>query len=503
MIFQEPMTSLNPIRTIGAQLAEVLTLHEGATRHQALAATHRMLDRVRIPDARRRMQQYPHELSGGMRQRAMIAMALQCRPLLLLADEPTTALDVTIQSQILALIDDLKRVTAMAVLFITHDLGIVAEIAERVVVMRGGEGVEQAPTQALFAAPHHPYTRTLVAAVPKLGSAHGPNQPAPAPPVLRVEHLVKRFPIRHGPFRQVTELVHAVEDVSFDVAPGETLGLVGESGCGKSTVGRTLLKLVQPTSGRISIAGRDVSALSPRAMRPVRRDIQMVFQDPYASLNPRLSALDLVTEPLLIHHPTMPASERWDRAESLLRRVGLDAAHLERFPHQFSGGQRQRLCIARALSLNPKVIVADEPVSALDATVQAQVIDLLRELQADHGMAFLFISHDMRAIERMCHRVAVMHLGQIVEIGPTPTILTNPHHPYTRRLLAAVPTRDPARRRPPAAPDDTEPPSPIRKLGHPPPIAPMTQVGPGHLVQTYSAAATISRSVSSISIPSR
>ena len=484
MIFQEPMTALNPIRTIGSQLSEVLTLHEGLSQAQVLAASRRMLDRVRIPDAARRMAQYPHELSGGMRQRAMIAMALQCRPMLLLADEPTTALDVTIQAGILALIEELKADTGMAVLFITHDLGIVAEMAARVVVMRDGAAVEQDTTAAVFAAPRHPYTRTLVAAVPKLGSGDGPAAPAAsASPVLQVDGLVKRFPIRRGPLRQVTAIVHAVEGVSFALGAGETLGLVGESGCGKSTVGRTLLKLLEPSAGRITIAGRDVTALPSRAMRPVRRDIQMVFQDPYASLNPRMSALDLVTEPLAIHQPGLSAAERWDRAAGLMRRVGLAADYLERYPHQFSGGQRQRLCIARALCLAPRVIVADEPVSALDATVQAQVIDLLRELQAELGIAYLFISHDMRAVERMSHRVAVMHLGQIVEIGPTGAVLRDPRHPYTRRLLAAVPTRDPARRRAPDTLDAAELPSPIRRVGDAPHRRPMVTVAPGHLVQ--------------------
>ncbi len=483
MIFQEPMTSLNPIRTIGSQLAEVLVLHEGATQAASVAASRRMLDRVRIPDAGRRMTQYPHELSGGMRQRVMIAMALQCRPQLLLADEPTTALDVTIQAQVLSLILELKRETGMAVLFITHDLGIVADMAEQVVVMRHGEIVEQAGASTLFAAPRHPYTRTLVAAVPKLGEGHGPANPVAGAPVLRVERLVKRFPIRHGVLQRVTEIVHAVEDVSFTLGAAETLGLVGESGCGKSTVGRALLKLVEPTSGRISIVGRDVSDLSPSEMRPVRRDIQMVFQDPYASLNPRLSTFDSVTEPLVIHEPGIPAAERWDRAAALLRRVGLGAEHLDRFPHQFSGGQRQRLCIARALCLGPKVIVADEPVSSLDASVQAQVIELMRELQGELGIAYLFISHDMRVVERMSHRVAVMYLGQIVEIGPTSAVLRDPRHPYTRRLLAAVPTRDPAQRREPAMLDATEVPSPIRRVGNAPATPPLVEVGPAHFVQ--------------------
>ncbi len=483
MIFQEPMTSLNPILTIGEQLAEVLMLHEGASRGEGLAAARRMLDRVRIPDAARRLRQYPHELSGGMRQRVMVGMALLCRPALLIADEPTTALDVTIQAQVLALIDELRREIGMAVLFITHDLGIVADIAERVVVMRDGAKVEEAGVVQLFAAPAQDYSRMLVGALPRLGEAAGPAPPAVAEPVLRVRNLVKRFPIRRGLLKSVVGNVHAVENVSFDVGAGETLALVGESGCGKSTTGRALMKLVEPSAGTVEIAGRDVTALSGRAMQPVRRDIQMIFQDPYASLNPRLSALDLITEPLVIHQPEIAEQERWDRAAGLLRRVGLDAEHLDRFPHQFSGGQRQRLCIARAQCLGPRIIVADEPVSALDASVQAQVIELMRELQAELGIAYLFISHDMGVVERMSHRVAVMYLGQIVEIGPTKTILRDPRHPYTRRLLAAVPRRDPANRRPPAARDDTEVPSPVRPVGDAPATPPLVEVAPLHFVQ--------------------
>ena len=485
MIFQEPMTSLNPILTIGEQLAEVLMLHERAPRGAAMADARRMLDRVRIPDAGRRLAQYPHELSGGMRQRVMVGMALLCRPQLLIADEPTTALDVTIQAQVLSLIAELRREIGMAVLFITHDLGIVADIAERVVVMRQGSKVEEAEVVPLFTAPLHPYTRMLVQALPRMGEGRGPpaSTAAAAEPVLSVRDLTKRFPIRRGLLKSLAGHVHAVEKVSFDLGAGETLALVGESGCGKSTTGRALMKLVEPTAGSIIIAGRDVTALSSRDMQPVRRDIQMIFQDPYASLNPRLSALDLITEPLMIHQPAIDAEERWEKAAALLRRVGLEESHLDRYPHQFSGGQRQRLCIARALSLSPRIIIADEPVSALDASVQAQVIELMRDLQTELGIAYLFISHDMGVVERMSHRTAVMYLGQIVEIGPTRTILRDPRHPYTRRLLAAVPTRDPTRRRPPAAFDNTEIASPVRRLGDPPATPPLEQVGPHHFVQ--------------------
>ena len=383
----------------------------------------------------------------------------------------------------LSLISELQREIGMAVLFITHDLGIVADIAERVVVMREGRKVEEAGVVPLFAAPTHPYTRTLVGALPRLGQGEGLKAPPGLEPVLSVRRLVKRFPIRRGLFRRLVGNVHAVEGVSFDVHAGETLALVGESGCGKSTTGRTLMKLVEPTSGTIMIAGRNVTALSSRGMRPVRRDIQMIFQDPYASLNPRLSALDLITEPLLIHQPEVSADERWQRAATLLHRVGLEEEHLERYPHQFSGGQRQRLCIARALCLGPKVIIADEPVSALDASVQAQVVELMRELQSELSIAYLFISHDIGVVERVSHRVAVMYLGQIVELGLTRDILREPHHAYTQRLLAAVPTRDPTRRRPPALLDTTEIPSPVRRVGDVPATPPLVEIAPNHFVQ--------------------
>ncbi len=483
MIFQEPMTSLNPVLSIGQQLAEVLELHEGLTRGSAMAAARRMLERVRLSDAARRLKQFPHELSGGMRQRVMIAMALLCKPRLLIADEPTTALDVTVQAQILALIKDLQRELGMAVLFITHDLGVVAEVAERVVVMRRGEQVEENAIGELFVRPRRSYTRALLAAVPRLGAEKGPGARPDGTKVLSVENLVKRFAIRKGLFKSLVGHVHAVECVSFDIHEGETLALVGESGCGKSTTGRALMKLIEPTSGRITMAGRDITALSRREMQSVRRDIQMIFQDPYASLNPRLNALDLVTEPLVIHEPWIGAGVRRARAAELLRRVGLQDDHLDRYPHQFSGGQRQRLCIARALCLNPKIIVADEPVSALDVSVQAQVLELMRDLQRDLGLAYLFISHDMGVVERVSHRVAVMYLGQIVEIGPTASVLRDPRHPYTKRLLASVPVPDPAHRSERVAIDDSEVPSPMRRLGDAPAIRRHVSVGADHFVQ--------------------
>ncbi|BCH27545.1 ABC transporter ATP-binding protein [Mesorhizobium sp. L-8-3] len=475
MVFQEPMTSLNPVLTIGDQLMETLIEHRRLGFGEARRLAVGMLERVRISDPERRIGQYPHELSGGMRQRVMIAIALACAPKLLIADEPTTALDVTIQAGILDLIRTLREDTGTAVIFITHDMGVVAELADRVVVMRDGERVETAPTRELFARPQAAYTRALLDAVPRLGSG-APVYAAPAlqmeavapPPVLEVENLVTRFPVRKGPFRRLVAEVHAVDNVSLHLDRGETLGLVGESGSGKSTIGRSILKLVEPTSGRIVVGGRDVTRLGRDAMRPVRRSLQMVFQDPYASLDPRMSIADLVTEPLAIHSD-MRRAERRERAVELLRRVGLDPDSLDRFPHQFSGGQRQRICIARALSSRPDIIVADEPVSALDVSVQARVIELLRELQQEYGIAYLFISHDLAVVERMSHRVAVLDQGRIVETGPTGLVLADPKHAYTKELVAAVPVADPARGRRLLMPVPQRK-SPVRPLGWEPPV---------------------------------
>ncbi len=508
MIFQEPMTSLNPVFTVGDQIGESIRLHQGKDRAAAAAESLRMLELVRIPEARQALGRYPHQLSGGMRQRVMIAMALSCRPNLLIADEPTTALDVTVQAQILALIRLLQDEMRMAVIFITHDMGVVAEIADRVVVMRDGRKVEDGDAQRIFAAPREPYTRALLAAVPRLGSMRGTDRPekyrlagdtapgAPAAgatrpvsgaPLLRVRDLTTRFDVKAGFFGRVARRVHAVEKVSFDLAAGETLALVGESGCGKSTTGRSLLRLVDIAGGSIEFEGRDIARLPASEVRPVRRDIQMIFQDPFASLDPRLTVGFSIAEPLYVHG-VAKGREAEERVAWLLEHVGLSPDHARRYPHEFSGGQRQRIAVARALALNPKIIVADEAVSALDVSIQAQIVNLLLDLQAELGLSYLFISHDMAVVERVSHRVAVMYLGQIVEIGPRRAVFEDPRHPYTRRLMAAVPVADPAQRHRRTELSSDEIPSPIRAVGDEPAVPPLAEVAPGHFVATHKIA---------------
>jgi ABC-type microcin C transport system duplicated ATPase subunit YejF len=487
MIFQEPMTSLNPVLTIGAQIAEVIILHRSCSASEALDEARCLIERVKIPDPARRLAQYPHEMSGGMRQRVMIAMALACQPRLLIADEPTTALDVTVQAEILALIRKLQDEIGMALMFITHDMGVVAQIADRVIVMRHGEKVEENALTPLFASPRHPYTQALLAAVPRLGDGSPPAIDVSAKEVLGVNGLIKRFPVTKGVLKRTVAMIHAVDDVSFVLHEGETLGLVGESGCGKSTTGRALMRLIEPTAGSIRIGGRNIVGLGHEELRAARSDIQMIFQDPYASLNPRLSIEASVTEPLVIHRPELSAKQRREIAAGLLERVGLKAEHLTRYPHQFSGGQRQRIAIARALALKPKVIIADEPVSALDVSIRAQVIELLKELQRELGVAYLFISHDMAVVEQMSHRVAVMYMGQIVELGPSADVLNRPRHAYTRRLLASVPIPDPALRKPQIIDEAREIRSPLYPIGQSPARSPLIEVSAGHFVQANAA----------------
>ncbi|MBN3746895.1 dipeptide ABC transporter ATP-binding protein [Burkholderia sp. Se-20373] len=517
MIFQEPMTSLNPVFTVGDQISEAIALHQSKSPSEARAETLRLLELVRIPEARRVFARYPHQLSGGMRQRVMIAMALSCRPSLLIADEPTTALDVTIQAQILQLVRGLQDEMNMGVIFITHDMGVVAEVADRVLVMYRGEKVEEGESDRIFAAPEHRYTRALLAAVPKLGSMQGTDAPekfpllkvegasaaapaaSPAPaandaaqppvdpsasPILRVRDLVTRFPVKSGVFGRVSQYVHAVERVSFELRAGETLALVGESGCGKSTTGRSLLRLVESQSGSIEFDGRDISALKGADLQALRRNIQFIFQDPFASLNPRLTVGFSIMEPLLVHG-VASGREAQARVDWLLDKVGLPPEAARRYPHEFSGGQRQRIAIARALALNPKVVIADESVSALDVSVQAQIVNLMLDLQRELGVAYLFISHDMAVVERISHRVAVMYLGQIVEIGPRRAVFEAPQHPYTKKLMSAVPVADPARRHAPRQLAADEIPSPIRAVGDEPVVAPLVAVGPDHYVATH------------------
>ncbi len=483
MVFQEPMTALNPVLTIGAQLAEGLVAHRALSRRAARARALELLHEVRIPEPARRLRQYPHELSGGMRQRVVIAMAMACRPQLLICDEPTTALDVTLQAEILALIARLKAETGMAVLFITHDMAVVAQIADRVLVMRDGEKIEEGPVGQIFAAPRQPYTRALLAAVPRLGAMAGQGAPGPMgeAPLLQVENLCARFAVRGGIWRRPVAQLHAVEDVSFTLNAGETLALVGESGCGKTTTGRAILRLVEPAAGRVRLGGRDILALGPGDLRRARRDMQMIFQDPLASLDPQMRLLDQVEEPLL-NHSIGTRAERHDRVAALFDRVALPRDLLRRYPHELSGGQRQRVAIARALALNPRLIVADEAVSALDVSVRAQVLELLAEVQRDLRVAILFISHDLAVVERISHRVAVMQRGRIVEIGSRRQILEDPRHGYTRQLLAAVPVADPQRRAGPGEARAQAVASPIHPMGHVPARSVYAEVAPGHLV---------------------
>lgn len=500
MIFQEPMTALNPVFTVGRQLTEGLRLHMGMNAAAAEARALELMRQVRIPEPERRLEQYPHELSGGMRQRVVIAMALACEPRLLIADEPTTALDVTIQAEILALIDRLKRETGTAVMFITHDMAVVAQMADRVVVMFRGNKVEEGPVEQIFESPQHDYTKALLAAVPKLGEMRGKLAPEPMTllgvenqviePILgtdqvllRVKSLTTRFPVKGGFFRRTVANVHAVEDLSFTLNKGQTLSLVGESGCGKSTAGRSILRLVEPMSGEIELDGLNVVGLDPSGLRAARLDMQMIFQDPFASLNPQMQLSDQVAEPMR-NYGTASGSELQDRVAMLFDRVHLPRSFMRRYPHEMSGGQRQRIAIARALALNPKLIIADEAVSALDVSVQAQVLNLMMELQSELGLSYLFISHDMAVVERVSHNVGVMYLGRIVEMGPRAQVFENPQHAYTQALMKAVPIADPRLRKSERDLNFKPIPSPIHGLDYEPAPSVYHEVGPGHYVLT-------------------
>jgi microcin C transport system ATP-binding protein len=435
MVFQEPMTSLNPLHTVGRQVGEAITLHHPGLRGAALRArVLELLHRVALPNAEQRLAAYPHQLSGGQRQRVMIAAALANDPKLLIADEPTTALDVTIQAQILELLADLKRRLSMAMLLITHDLQIVRRHADRVVVMKDGEAVEQGPVAQVFAAPAHPYTRMLLATEPRGRPA---PVPAGAPVVAQAQDLRVHFPIRRGLLRRTVGQVKAVDGITFSVREGETVGLVGESGSGKTTTGLALLRL-EGSEGVIRFGGKEIQGLSRGELRPLRRAMQIVFQDPYGSLSPRMSAGEIIGEGLEVHEPGLSRGDRARAVAAALAEVGLDPAMADRYPHEFSGGQRQRIAIARALVLKPRLVVLDEPTSALDVSVQAQVVELLRVLQAKHRLAYLFISHDLRVVRALSHRIIVLKDGRVVEEGEAEALTAHPREPYTRALMAAA-----------------------------------------------------------------
>ncbi|MBO6891805.1 MAG: ABC transporter ATP-binding protein [Roseibium sp.] len=434
MIFQEPMTSLNPLHTVEKQISEILKIHRGMSDTAARERVLELLNQVGIRDPEKRLSSYPHQLSGGQRQRVMIAMALANEPDLLIADEPTTALDVTVQAQILELLKDLQRKHGMAMLFITHDLGIVEKFADRVCVMTAGKIVEQGPVAQIFSDPRHEYTRHLLAAEPK---GDPPATDKNKPIVVQAENLKVWFPVKRGLMRKTVDHIKAVDGIDITVREGQTLGIVGESGSGKTTLGLAILRMIS-SEGRIAFNSKDIQGNSWKEMRPLRRDMQIVFQDPFGALSPRMSVADIVGEGLLVHFPHLSADERDRKVASALEEVGLDASTRHRYPHEFSGGQRQRISIARAMVLEPKFVMLDEPTSALDMSVQAQVVDLLRDLQKAHGLAYLFISHDLKVVRALANEVVVMRQGKVVESGPAEQIFDAPQTDYTRALMAAA-----------------------------------------------------------------
>ncbi|WP_296419784.1 ABC transporter ATP-binding protein [Pseudooctadecabacter sp.] len=449
MIFQDPLTALTPQMKIGQQMREILQIHKGLTGRAADEKCIAWLEKVRIPEAARRMRQYPHELSGGMRQRVMIAMAMLCEPELLLADEPTTALDVTVQAQVLELMDDLRRETNTGIALITHDMGVVARMCQRIIVMRKGEIVEAGPVDQIFYDPQHDYTKMLLSSVPRIDQLDRGGRPsiepiAPQDPILKVDDMKVHFPIRmSGGLFGRTKMLRAVDGVSFDLRPGETLGVVGESGCGKSTLARGVLNLIPPTDGTVAWLGQDISGWERGQMRSLRKDLQIVFQDPLASLNPRMTIGASIAEPLQLHRPDMNRSDRTARVREMLAQVDLDPDMINRYPHELSGGQNQRVGIARAIITEPKLVICDEAVSALDVSVQAQVIDLLIELQKKMDLTMMFISHDLSVVREVSHRIMVLYLGRVVEYAGRDQIYENATHPYTKALISAVPTPDP------------------------------------------------------------
>ncbi|KZL28718.1 ABC transporter ATP-binding protein [Pseudovibrio sp. Ad37] len=434
MIFQEPMSSLNPLHTIEQQIAEILKIHRGLGETNARKRVLELLDQVGIPNPEERLKSYPHQLSGGQRQRVMIAMALANEPDLLIADEPTTALDVTVQAQILQLLKDLQKSTGMAMLFITHDLGIVRRIADRVCVMTQGKIVEHGDTEDIFESPQHEYTQHLLAAEPK---GHPPAGDTSQPIVVEAKDLKVWFPVKRGFLRKTVSYIKAVDGIDVTVRAGQTLGIVGESGSGKTTLGLAILRMIS-SNGQISFSGSDIQEHSWKQMRPLRRDMQIVFQDPFGSLSPRMSVSEIVGEGLKIHMPNLTAKEREAKVAGALEEVGLDAATRFRYPHEFSGGQRQRVSIARAMVLEPKFVMLDEPTSALDMSVQAQVVDLLRDLQKAHSLAYLFISHDLKVVRALANDVVVMQHGKVMEVGTSDEVFDNPQTEYTKALMAAA-----------------------------------------------------------------